>query len=338
MSPYWLCQLVGWSLQGLLTAVIPTLYGGLRWTVAGRALVGAILGVVLTDQLRRHIQRRGWLGLPLHQLVPRLIVASLAIAGAMVLAVLPFLVRIIPPGRAGPMAAVFAGHTTIVLVWCGIYVAVHYLRGLRVAEAEKWRLELAMRDAELRALRAQLNPHFLFNSLNSLRGLVTEDPVRAQEAITGLAALLRFALLSSRARTIPLERELEATRHYLDLETLRFESRLRHRIEVDPQALEHPVPPMLIQTLVENAIKHGIARLPEGGAIRIEARKRSHDLHIRVTNTGTFDGRIASSGIGLANSLERLRLIFGDRAELALSASGPDEVSCEVVVPTPAGS
>ena len=150
-----------------------------------------------------------------------------------------------------------------------------------------------------------------------------------------MAALMRFALLSNRARTVTLEQALEVTRHYLDLEVLRFEARLRYRVTVVPEALGHPVPPMLVQTLVENAIKHGIAKLPEGGEVRIEARMSSHDLHIRVTNTGALTGNGASEGIGLANSLERLRLLFGDRATLAISASGPDEVSCDVVIPGP---
>jgi len=335
MRPYWICQVTGWSLMGVVTAAIPTLYGGLRWTVVGRAVVGAVLGIVLTDQFRRHILKRGWLRLSPAQLVPRIVVASLAIAFAMMLGVLPFLLLIIPRDRTGPLAAIFAGHVAVILGWSVIYLAVHYLRGLRGAETDRWRLEVAMRDTELRALRAQLNPHFLFNSLNSLRGLVTEDSTRAQNAVTGLAALLRFALLSSRARTITLDRELEATRHYLELESLRLESRLRYHIDVEPQTLGHLVPPMLVQTLVENAIKHGIARLADGGTVRIEARKRAHDLHIRVTNTGSLGSLGESGGIGLANSLERLRLIFGDQAQLTLAASGLDEVSCDVVVPTP---
>jgi two-component system LytT family sensor kinase len=335
MSPYWVCQLVGWTSYGLVATAIPTLFAGLRWVVVGRAVVGTILGIVLSDQLRRHIRRNHWLQLPPHRLAPRIAAASLAIAAAMMLGILPFLVRFIPTHRTGAFAAVFSGHVAMILLWSGIYLAVHYVRGLRHAEAEKWRLVLAMRDTELGALRAQLNPHFLFNSLNSLRGLVMEDPTRAREAVTGLAALLRFALISSRARTITLDRELEATRHYLELEALRFEARLRYRIDVDPEALEHPVPPMLVQTLVENAIKHGISKLSDGGAVRIEARKRLHDLYIRVTNTGVLGHGSGSGGIGLANSLERLRLIFGDRAQLALTAAGSDEVSCEVVIPDP---
>ena len=252
----------------------------------------------------------------------------------MVLAVSPFLLMFIPPpSRIGPLAAILASHIGIVGVWISIYVAVHYLRGLRRAETERWQLELAMRDTELLALRAQLNPHFLFNSLNSLRGLVVEDRARARDAITGLAALLRYSLRQSRDRTTTLEQELEATRHYLELEALRFEARLTFHIDVEPRALDHPIPPMLVQTIVENAIKHGIGHLPEGGVIRLEARKPLDTLFIRVTNTGTLRGAGNAHGIGLANSLERLRLIFGDEARLEVVASGPNEVTCNVLVP-----
>ncbi|MGH7719268.1 MAG: sensor histidine kinase [Gemmatimonadaceae bacterium] len=325
-------------MHGLIVAGIPTLYGGLRWPVVVRAVVGATLGLLLTDQLRRYVRRNGWLRLPLRRLAPRIVGASVVIAAAMVLGVTPFLLLIIPPGeQAGSIASIFASHTTIVLGWALIYFGLHYLCGVRTAEAEKLRLELAMRDTELSALRAQLNPHFLFNSLNSLRALITEDPARAQEAITGLAALLRYTLQLSRARTTTLEREIEATRHYLELEALRFEARLDYRIDIEPRALEHPVPPMLVQTLVENAIKHGIAELPEGGAVRVEARKPASDLYVRVTNTGTLPGGRDARGIGLENSLERLRLIFGDRVKLDLAASAPGEVTCSVVVPAPPG-
>jgi hypothetical protein len=222
---YWKCQILGWSLLGLVAAGIPTLYGGLRWVVVGRALAGALLGVLLSDQLRRHMRRNGWLRLPLRRLAPRVGAASLSIAVAMVVGASPFLLLIIKgPNRAGPLSAVFASHVAIVLGWSLIYIGYHYLQGVRTAEAEKWRLQLSMRETELRALRSQLNPHFLFNSLNSLRGLVVEDPVRAREAIAGLAALLRYTLQLSRTGMTTLERELEATEHYLELEALRFET------------------------------------------------------------------------------------------------------------------
>jgi hypothetical protein len=333
---YWKCQVAGWSLYVLVAAGIPTLYNGPRADILGRALVGAALGVVLTHQLRRHMHRHDWLRLPVHRLAARILGASLAIAAAIVVGVAPFLARFfVTPRDPAPWTTVFLFHAFIVLGWILIYLGYHYLQGVRRAEADKWRLEVAARETELRALRAQLNPHFLFNCLNSLRGLITENPEKAQDAITGLAALLRHTLQLNRSRTTTLERELEATEHYLELEALRFESRLRYAIEVDPRAREHPVPPMLVQTLVENAIKHGIAHLPEGGTVRVEARRSAGTLHVRVTNTGRLSGSSAQRGIGLANSLDRLRLVFGDQVRLELTQSGVDEVACDVLVPSP---
>jgi LytS/YehU family sensor histidine kinase len=257
-----------------------------------------------------------------------------------VLGVLPFLLVILStPEPWGPLAAIYLFHVLIILGWCALYVGYHYLRDAREAEAEKWRLALAVQESELRSLRAQLNPHFLFNSLNSLRAMIPEDPERAQEAVTELAALMRYTLQVSRGGATTLERELEVTRQYLELEAMRFEARLRYAIDVEPAALSHLLPPLLLQTLVENAIKHGIARLPEGGKVCIFARRRPDALFLRVTNTGVLrpgpDAASASrGGIGLANSLEQLRLMFGEGAGLELKASGPEEVACEVTIPT----
>lgn len=334
MSLYWKCQIVGWSFYGLLAAGIPTLYGGMRWTVALRAAVGVAIGLYLTDHLRKLMLRRRWPWLPLGRLAPRVVLAAIVVAGLMVLLLLPLLlVNITATDPAGPLTTIFAIHLTFVLGWILLYLGYHNLRRVHRAEAEKLRLELAMRETELGALRAQLNPHFLFNSLNSLRGLIAENPSRAQDAVTRLAALLRHTLTMSRARTTTLEEELEATKHYLELESLRFESRLRYEIDVDFEALELALPPMLIQNLVENAIKHGIARLPEGGSVQVAVRRSSHQLHIRVTNTGTLSNEPVRRGIGLTTSMERLRLMFGEGVSFQLRQLNPGEVACEIVVP-----
>jgi len=336
VSLYWRCQIAGWSFYGLLAAGIPTLYGGMRWTVVLRAAIGIALGLFLTDQLRRFMLRRGWPWIPLRRLAPRVVLAAVTVAALMVLTLLPLLrVNITAAEQAGPMATIFSIHLTFVLGWILLYLGYHNLRRIHRAEAEKLRLELAMRETELGALRAQLNPHFLFNSLNSLRGLITENPSRAQEAVTMLASLLRHTLQLSRARTTTLEDELEATKHYLELESLRFERRLRYELHAESRALDVAVPPMLIQNLVENAIKHGIARLQEGGSVRVAVRRSSQDLHIRVTNTGKLSREPGKRGIGLTNSQERLRLIFGERASFQLRQSEPNEVACDVVVPIP---
>jgi sensor histidine kinase YesM len=120
----------------------------------------------------------------------------------------------------------------------------------------------SVKEAELRALKSQVNPHFIFNSLNSLRALIDEDPARARMAVTQLANLLRYSLQSGQLETVPFEDELDVVNDYLALEQVRHEERLRLRLDIAPEALQLPIPPMLLQTLVENAVKYGISPRP----------------------------------------------------------------------------
>lgn len=334
MSLYWKCQAAGWSVYALLAAGIPMLYGGMRWTVLLRAVIGVALGLALTGQLRRFMTRRRWMSLPARLLAPRVTAASLVLAAIMVAMLLPLLlINLSSPARAGPLTTIYSIHVVFMLGWILLYIGYHYLRRIATIESDQWRLQLAMRETELRALRAQLNPHFLFNSLNSLRGLITEDPVRAQEAVTALAALLRHTLRMSRVPTTTVENEVEAAQHYLALEALRFERRLSYDVHVDRSLLQHRLPPMLIQTLVENAIKHGIATLPDGGAVSVSVHEVGGALHVVVRNTGMLRPGRREGGFGLANATERLRLLAGVPVTLKLYQSAADEVTCHVVVP-----
>jgi hypothetical protein len=173
------------------------------------------------------------------------------------------------------------------------------------------------KEARLQALELQLNPHFFFNSLNNVRALIAEDPERAQTAVTQLAGLMRYALKAGQETTVPLRKELEMVRTYLDLEQVRLEDRLRYEIDAEDSALDHPVPLLLVQTLVENGIKHGVAPRPEGGRLTVTARTEGDALCVWVTNTGRLDPD-AESGLGLENARERLQLLFGDEATLTL--------------------
>jgi LytS/YehU family sensor histidine kinase len=151
------------------------------------------------------------------------------------------------------------------IYWIGIYCG---FKARELSKQKQVRLELALREAELRALEAQINPHFLFNCLNSIRALVIEDPPKAQDMITRFATLLRYNLNHESRHTVPLSAEAEVVADYLALEKVRFEDRLRLQIAIDPAVASLPVPPMILQTLVENALKHGIARLPQGANFR----------------------------------------------------------------------
>jgi LytS/YehU family sensor histidine kinase len=187
----------------------------------------------------------------------------------------------------------------------------------------------------LRLLQSQLNPHFLFNSLNGLRSLIADDPDRARDAVTQLSRILRYTLASSDEELMTLERELELVEDYLALESMRLADRLRIERDIDAAARTVRVPAMLLQTLVENAIKHGIAALKSGGTVRLGARVEKGELVLRVSNPRETDAAepSAATGTGLRNARQRLHLLFGERAQLNLDLSDRSLATAEVRLP-----
>ena len=168
--------------------------------------------------------------------------------------------------------------------------------------------------------------------------LIDEDPPRARLAVTQLSNLLRYSLQSGQLETVAFEDELRVVNDYLALEQVRHEERLRVRMDIAPDTLALPIPPMLLQTLVENAVKYGISARPEGGEITIVARCVDGALSIQVTNPGSLvtpatPARQASTGVGLRNAADRLRLLFGERATLQLRSETPALVVAEALLP-----
>jgi len=209
--------------------------------------------------------------------------------------------------------------------WLWTYDAI-YERRSRAA------LESLARDAQLRALRGQLNPHFLFNSLNAVRSLISENPQRAISMVTGISDILRYSLASDRRNTVPFADELAVIDEYIAVERERFESRLDMEKHIEASVLSALVPPMLVQTLVENAVKHGVATRPEGGFVRLEAVPRNGRVKIVVTNSGKFSPDPGNGGFGLQNATERLRLMYGSDASLVLKGDG-DSTTAELTLP-----
>jgi LytS/YehU family sensor histidine kinase len=234
----------------------------------------------------------------------------------------------------GPALFTLLGTTAVTVVWVVLYVGFTAKRRREEKEAE---LLLALREAELRALEAQINPHFLFNCLNSIRALVVENPPRAQDMITRLANILRHNLRNDVRPTVPLSSEVDAVSDYLALESARFDDRLRVRCSVSPDAGLIPVPSMLLQTLVENAVKHGIAPRPAGGDVAIRATLDPGWLMVEVENTGQLaDSTVDATQMGLSNTRGRLRILYGDRATLELANRDGDRVVATVRIPLPA--
>jgi LytS/YehU family sensor histidine kinase len=175
-------------------------------------------------------------------------------------------------------------------------------------------------EAKLSSLESRIHPHFLFNTLNSIAALIPKDPKRAENMVGKLASLLRFSLNANQTGLVPLGQELKVVRDYLEIENARFGSRLRYAIEV-PVALEEVgVPPLSLESLVENSIKHVIAPRPEGGDILITAAVRADRVDLEVSDTGPgFALEMIPLGHGLDNLSARLALLFGPGARLAVS-------------------
>lgn len=193
----------------------------------------------------------------------------------------------------------------------GAVLAMQSARREREREVRETRLELATREAELSALRAQLHPHFLFNSLNSILQLIDEDPVRAREMVVRLAEVMQASLGRNGIEQVPLAREVELMKAYLDIEKIRFATRLRVDIDVDDDAGMASVPPLVLQPLVENAVKHGIAPHPAGGAVGIAARVRGGRLLVEVSDTGPGGSVPSDDGLGIDLTRRRLTGAYG---------------------------
>ena len=204
-------------------------------------------------------------------------------------------------------------------------VTFHYVllaeQASREAEGRALQARVLARDAELKALRAQVNPHFLFNCLHSISALTSSDAAKAREMCILLADFLRTTLRLGGKETITLEEEMALVHGYLAIERVRFGARLRMEEDLDPQSMSVLIPPLLLQPLVENAIRHGIANLPEGGVIRVGAHRNEQDVSIMVENS--FDPESSSplkTGLGLANIQQRLRTRYGEDASISVRA------------------
>lgn len=220
----------------------------------------------------------------------------------------------------------------VFLIWNVGYFGVNYVINYRKEEITELKLEAANREVELNILKSQLNPHFLFNALNSIRALIDENPDKSREAITQLSNILRNILSAQKNKEIHFEDELSIVKDYLSLEKIRYEERLEYSFDTDSRTLGFSIPPLMVQTLVENAIKHGIAKLPQGGNVRIYSRLSYPMWFISVINTGKIQNNKNLNGIGIKNTLDRLQLLYGNNAFFKLEQLNENEVLAEIVI------
>ena len=335
---YWLFQILFWGayVAAGLSMILPQT-GPQPVILVGYGLF-FFYSIGLCHGLRRVIGHRAWLALTPGQAALRFFSAALVlgtIQSLLVIAVQSAWTWTSPFSFSVRYAIFMWMSTTVAtLIWSAGYTSGALLLRSRRARQNALALELGMREARLQALEAQLAPHFLFNCLNSLRGMIIENPTQAQDMVTRLANILRHNLLRDSNPSQTLGEQIEFTADYLALESIRFDERLRTRFSVAAETRACVIPAMLLQTLVENAIKHGIAHLPDSGEISIASRFEPGALVITVENTGALTPPPSgSTRVGMKNLRERLRVLHGPQATLALAETGNGTVCATVRVP-----
>jgi two-component sensor histidine kinase len=237
--------------------------------------------------------------------------------------------------RKGKIFGGLFNNFILVSLWLLIYVVFHYVDKNRNNQLDKLRLEGVVKSLELKTIKSHINPHFIFNALNSIRALVDENPTRARTAITELSNILRSSLQAEKLETVPLEQELDIVQDYLALEQMRFEERLKVEMHIDPDTLTQPIPPMMLQNLVENAIKHGISKDVHGGIIIIRSYFKDDHHELIVQNTGNLQSLKSgnSSGFGLRSTQDRLNLLYQKKAHFEIEEKNGNMVQSKIVMP-----
>lgn len=339
---YWACQLGGWLLYVLLNAFLLFLNEKLNGNVAFGLTFIFMLGIGLTQGLRWLIVRLNWLQLSIPAALPRILVVNLlmGIAIAFILSGLDNLASSDPPSFNMARTLInVASYTFVFFSWSLIYFLIHFIENYKKAEIENLRWEAASREAELNRLKSQLNPHFMFNAMNSIRALVGENPERAKEAVTQLANLLRNTLQMGKYKLIPFGQELDVVRDYVAIESVRLEERLHVEWNIGAGCESVELPPLMLQTLVENGIKHGIAKIPEGGKLIVTTACENGGLLITIRNSGQYNEQLKpESGFGLRNTKERLELLYGKRATFSITNENKNTVLTRVFIPELNGS
>lgn len=346
---FWAAHLAGWS----PVIALPPLMSALT---AGPALRDTLLSVLVTLlatlaclSYRYSYWRGRWGERSILNLTGRLLIlmlaATLLIVAAMQLFTDVSAEQLLSAQQlsdyrrfdGGARAAMIAGNGftvfTVTSLWAMFYTAIAQYRHRQKEAWNQLRLKSALKESQLESLVRQINPHFIFNGLNNIRSLIRKDQERAIEMITALSEVLRCSLKHHARATVSLQRELELVDDYIALADLQFGDRLEFRAAVTVNAKRISVPPMCLQTLVENAIKHGIGQRKSGGRITLKVSEQFDYYRLEVYNTGSVS-QVACGGTGLANLRERLALIYGPGASVALQQEG-DEVLARVQLPKP---
>ncbi len=345
ISLYWKCQLTGWSVASLYWSYQGFSGGKFNLFVGLLQFLSDVAIYILLTHLYRNLAiRYNWQRLNLNQLLKRIIPAIVVMGSAFLIitVIKVYLFRMwLAPCCIEPFLIFFKLNWSVMFItgirlmsiWLLAYHLYHYAQREINITRENARLSIIAKDAQLNSLSAQLNPHFLFNSLNNIKALVIENPKSARRAIDLLSDLLRTSLYSGDVLLTRVKDELGLVKDYLELEKLRLEERLQFCIDVDEHLNNASIPRFSIQTLAENAIKHGIDKRKDGGLISIKIILSDNFISISVQNPGQFDINPESEGLGIKNLTERLQLLYKGKASFNIINQDGGSVLSTILIP-----
>jgi LytS/YehU family sensor histidine kinase len=335
---YWICQIGGWFIFITMELTSYVRIDGFKSALLVNALVNFVLGITVTHFYRLFAIKQGWLNYPLYKILPRVIASVFVMVSILTAINIPLDRYTYPIFQQlditfGFLMGYFFNLSKFVLLWTLTYHLFQYWERSLLAENEKYQLQAAAKENAYINLKNQLNPHFLFNSLNSIRTLVDADPRLAKSAINQLSSLLRSSLHTGKHKTIYLKDELQTVKDYLAIEGIRFDERLKYTFNVREDVMDCHVPPMMLQTLIENCVKHGISNLKNGGEILLEAKAENNQLIISITNSGQYIPKNNQEGVGLANTRERLKILYDEKANIIIGNKDTQHVETKITIP-----
>lgn len=332
---YWYCQVLGWSFYILINSIFFGLSSQSGYKEYLIYFLMLPIGIAISHFYRILILKMDLLNKKIPTQLFSILIFSF-LKGFLFFIIILILSKLFGLKLADlSLVEVFESVINFALIFClwnVIYFGFQYFQNYKRSEINSLRYLAANRESELNNLKAQLNPHFIFNCMNSIRALIDEDPVKAKGAVTHLSNMLRTTLLMDKRKEIQLNDEINLVKDYLNLEKIRYEERLNYTFHIDEALNTVLIPPFMIQSQVENAIKHGISCLPGIGVILVEAYREENDLKIRISNTGKLNSAEPLTGVGFKNSIQRLELLYGKAGKIKIEEI-EDLVVVEINIP-----
>ena len=338
---YWALQSVGWGVYLFFIVISAVLYQKSDAVVVIYAVTAMVTGLLFSMIIREGLRLSWEKPAPVRGMLILLNVTLASIAWSFI----KFYIALRMWGMEGSYRVSveflhwFSYSFCILTAWTGLYFGIRYYQMMLQEREKSLRISAMAHQAQLKMLRYQLNPHFLFNTLNAISTLIMDKRGGvANRMVTGLSKFLRYSLDNDPMQKVSLAQEVEAMKLYLEIEKVRFEDRLDIDLRVEEQASHALIPSLLLQPLIENAIKYAVARSEGGGMIRLEARVFAGELLLEVSDDGPgvalVDGKLPpANGVGLTNTRERLEVLYGDNQSCKFSLAEPHGLRVSIRIP-----